>query len=571
MTDGNNAQASVEGRDSTSKYVRQLKAWHRRTVVAGVDHAALLDRANAEGGWSARFAFMIAMSAGIAILGMLLSSPAVVIGAMLISPLMAPIVNAGFSLATFDWPTVRSSLLALAAGTLLAIGFTALLVLASPLQDLTSEILARTRPNLFDLLVAIFSALAGGYATVRGRGETIVGVALATSLMPPLAAVGYGLATWNMAVAGGAFALFLTNFIAIALCMALVARFYGFGAFLTPRQTQRQAFALLVVLVALAVPLGFSLRQIAWEAWATRTIRNAVAQEFGHNSRIVALDPDFAGGKLVVRATVLSDRLHSKATADLERRLGTTLRRPVRMQLSQVLVNQGGAQAELNRARAAEAGSSTAARLAQADLAVRLQFVAGVPASAITVDSAARRALVAVGRDRQIPELFLLEQRLREENPDWDVQLTVPTMALPPILFEDGSAELDARAQAQIKSYLWALQSWGMNGIVLAGGRASNEPQRLAAARMDAVAPLFEACGYRVEERAARALDRREESELGRSALRRVEVSPRDVVAGPGEESAPENAQACLLPRGGGNASDPAPAEDQTAGVSKAA
>ncbi|MGO8433453.1 DUF389 domain-containing protein, partial [Rhizobium johnstonii] len=92
---------------------------------------------------------------------------------------------------------------ALAGGALLGVAFAALIVLVSPLKEPTAEILSRTRPNLFDLLVALFAALAGSFAIIRGRGETITGVAIATALMPPLATVGYGLATWNMAVLGG--------------------------------------------------------------------------------------------------------------------------------------------------------------------------------------------------------------------------------------------------------------------------------------------------------------------------------------------------------------------------------
>jgi uncharacterized hydrophobic protein (TIGR00271 family) len=146
---------------------------------------------------------MVMMSAGIAVLGLLLSSPAVVIGAMLISPLMSPILGLGFSLALFNFAEMRRSMIALAVGAAAAILFTALIVTISPLQAPTSEIIARTRPNLFDLPVALFASLAGSFAIIRGRGDTIVGVAIATALMPPLAVVGSGLATWNMAVLGG--------------------------------------------------------------------------------------------------------------------------------------------------------------------------------------------------------------------------------------------------------------------------------------------------------------------------------------------------------------------------------
>src|SRR3546814_10449905 len=102
---------------------------------------------------------MTAMSGGIAILGLLLSSPAVVIGAMLLSPLMGPIMGLGFALAIGDYRWLKESARSLAWGTLMAVALCALIVFLSPIQTVTSEIAARTRPNLFDLLVALFSEI----------------------------------------------------------------------------------------------------------------------------------------------------------------------------------------------------------------------------------------------------------------------------------------------------------------------------------------------------------------------------------------------------------------------------
>jgi uncharacterized hydrophobic protein (TIGR00271 family) len=181
---------------------------------------------------------------------------------MLISPLMSPILGFGFSLALFDFAELRRSLKALAIGAAAAVAFTALIVTISPLQAPTAEIVARTRPNLFDLAVALFAALAGSFAIIRGRGETIVGVAIATALMPPLAVVGYGIATHNLPVGAGALALFVTNFITIALSATAMARFYGFGHHLSRRQGWMQTIVLVFVFVALAVPLGISLNRI---------------------------------------------------------------------------------------------------------------------------------------------------------------------------------------------------------------------------------------------------------------------------------------------------------------------
>jgi len=233
-----------------------LYRWWRRSIVGSVDHESVVERIIEDSGWSPRYAFMTMMSAGIAVLGLLLSSPAVVIGAMLISPLMSPILGLGFSLALFDFAEMRRSMTALAIGALAAVGFTVIIVIASPLKDTTAEILARTRPNLFDMLVALFSALAGTFAIIRGRGETIVGVAIATALMPPLAVVGYGIATWNFPVITGASALFVTNFVTIALAAMILARFYGFGHALSSRQSLAQTLLLLAVFVAMAVFLN---------------------------------------------------------------------------------------------------------------------------------------------------------------------------------------------------------------------------------------------------------------------------------------------------------------------------
>ena len=270
-----------------------LYRWWRTSIVRSVNQKEVLARVIEDSGWSPRYIFMTMMSAGIAVLGLLLSSPAVVIGAMLISPLMSPILGLGFSLALFDFAEARRSLTALLIGILAAIAFTVVIVVASPLQATTAEILSRTRPSLFDLLVALFAALAGTFAVIRGRGETIVGVAIATALMPPLAVVGYGIATWNMPVLAGSTALFVTNFVTIALAAMILARFYGFGHFLSHRQSWAQTVLLFAMFVVMAVPLAISLEQIAREALITNQVRNTLSQRFGANARVTQLEIDF--------------------------------------------------------------------------------------------------------------------------------------------------------------------------------------------------------------------------------------------------------------------------------------
>ena len=202
---------------SPAAWLRWARQWRQNQLVQTCDRVDVLDHVHDNGKLGPRYAFMTVMACGIAILGLLQNSAAVIIGAMLISPLMGPIVELGMGLATFDLRTIRGALKTLAVGIALALAIAMAIVWLSPLKEATGEILARTQPTFFDLLVAVFSGLAGAYATVTRKGETIVGVAIATALMPPLAVVGYGLAVANWNVAGGAAFLFMTNLLAIAL------------------------------------------------------------------------------------------------------------------------------------------------------------------------------------------------------------------------------------------------------------------------------------------------------------------------------------------------------------------
>jgi len=289
--------------------------WWNRVVVGSVDHGAVLARVHADTGFSGRYAFLVVIAVMISILGLLLPSSAVLIGAMLISPLMMPIIGLGFGLATFDLAEIRRAGFALAAGAVIAVVLSAGFVALSPVQTVTSEIAGRTKPNLFDLLVALLSALAGGYALIRGRGETVVGVAIAIALMPPLAVVGFGIATWNATVAGGALLLFFTNLVTIALTAALMARLYGFGGHLSPAQTRLQGLLILTGLAALAVPLAFALKQIAWEALAQRQIQSAIRASFPREARISQLDIDFGRRPERVRAVIFTPGYRKQADA----------------------------------------------------------------------------------------------------------------------------------------------------------------------------------------------------------------------------------------------------------------
>jgi uncharacterized hydrophobic protein (TIGR00271 family) len=297
------AIASVQTRVATALGVSRAR--RTETVVAMLDSNAR----RAPGYWLQLF-----LATGIATLGLALNSTAVVIGGMLVSPLMGPIVELGMGFA------VGSSLLVIrafirvllsAAGVIIA---AALMTLAFPFHELTTEIAARTSPTLLDLLVAVFCALAAAYTTVRQTADTTAaaaGTAIGIALVPPLCVVGYGVGTSSRAIASGAGLLFTANFSAILLVAVLSFLMLGYNEveaaalehdyLETPStRTDRaaaRAHALLrhlfgsrygmamrlfipaVFLGGVAVPLSHALDEVAWKVRVGEAIRRILDSE----------------------------------------------------------------------------------------------------------------------------------------------------------------------------------------------------------------------------------------------------------------------------------------------------
>lgn len=405
-----------------------IARWWQARVVGDVHHAQVVEKVAEESGWTGPYAFAIVISAGISILGLLLPSTAVLIGAMLISPLMMPIIGLGFGIATFDLDEMRRAAVALVAGSVIAIVLSAGFVALSPIQSVTSEIAIRTRPNLFDLLVALLSALAGGYALIRERSTTVVGVAIAIALMPPLAVVGFGLATQNWTVLLGSGLLFLTNAVTIALTVAVVARLYGFGAHLSPAQTRLQGTVIVLGLAALALPLGLALKQIATESLARRAIREAVLSPFGEGARVSQLDIDFDRSPVVVRAAVLTPKLSASADREALDRARGAVAMPLDLHIDQLRIGLEQGAGDAAQVAAAQPNRVDAVTSARAAVADRVALAAGVSPDALTVDTVARRV---IGTLAPLPgateETYAaLAERAAAAAPGWAVSLAAP-------------------------------------------------------------------------------------------------------------------------------------------------
>ena len=170
-----------------------------------------------------RFYVMVIISNLIAVLGLVANSPAVIIGAMLVAPLMTPIFGISLALVRGNSHLLFRSIVAEVQGVGLAILLSFLFGLLPLAIEPTSEMLARTQPNLLDLLVAVFAGLAGAYAMVDERiSPSLPGVAIATAIVPPLANTGLCLAVGEYWGGLGSFSLFLANFLSILLAASVV-------------------------------------------------------------------------------------------------------------------------------------------------------------------------------------------------------------------------------------------------------------------------------------------------------------------------------------------------------------
>ena len=209
---------------------------------------------------------MVAAATAIATLGLLQDSPAVVIGAMLVAPLMTPIVGCGLGLAQANYLLFRTAANAIFWGFLVTLAVSFSLAWMIPGRQLTAQVLARSNPDLLDLLIALSSAIAAAYALARpSLVGAIAGVAIATALVPPLSCIGIALAYGQTLIAKGATLLFLTNMIAIVAGAAGTFRLLGVTGSHTEATGRRWVIRIVCMLgicvLLLLYPLGRSLEE----------------------------------------------------------------------------------------------------------------------------------------------------------------------------------------------------------------------------------------------------------------------------------------------------------------------
>jgi uncharacterized hydrophobic protein (TIGR00271 family) len=286
------------------------------------------------------FFIMMGLSTAIATFGLLQNSSAVIIGAMLVAPLFTPILALSLAIVQGDMPFFRLAVESSIKGVALSIGLALVLTSLSPLTQLTNEILVRSQPNMFDLLIALASGMAGAYAIAREDVATsLPGVAIAAALVPPLSVIGIGLAQGDLVIAGGSTLLFLTNLVAIVLSGVITLTLLGFLPRKRGQQDARLRWAFMIALLSLAlilIPLvSISTQTLHELTTEQKVVRLLEEQAETHNLLINSYDIDFDRASLEVSIQILAAEKPPADFADtLREEIETISGEPVSLNLT---------------------------------------------------------------------------------------------------------------------------------------------------------------------------------------------------------------------------------------------
>jgi uncharacterized hydrophobic protein (TIGR00271 family) len=260
------------------------------------------------------------LSTFIATLGLFSNSSPVIIGAMILAPLMAPIISLSMGVLRQDQQLVRYSLKSIGLGLLLGYFCAVLITLVTPLHILNVEIMARTRPNLLDLGVAVGSGIAGAYAHSKKEvAQTLAGVAIAVALVPPLAVSGIGLGWLDWSVFSGALLLLTTNLAGMVLAAALTFLFLGFSPF---RLARKGLLVSLILVIVVSAPLAFGFSRMVQE---TKIVRHLSGHRIDNmilrNVEVRQVNPLRISLRIVAESPMTEDEL-GEVKREIESLLG---------------------------------------------------------------------------------------------------------------------------------------------------------------------------------------------------------------------------------------------------------
>lgn len=261
----------------------------------------------------------------VASLGLNTNSTAVIIGAMLISPLMGPIIGFGMALGIYDFELLKKSLRNLALATLFSVLASAIYFFITPIAESGSELLGRTQPTVYDVLIALFGGAAGMIAiSTRSKGQVIPGVAIATALMPPLCTAGYGIGTGQWHFFFGAFYLYLINSVFIALATYLIVRLFRFPAkaFKNAQWGQKVHRIIWIIIIGTIAPAAYLTVGLVRDSLRANSAHKFVDTEFkSYNVQVVKYKYERKDGVNNLDVVLLGNPLEREQIDSLEARL----------------------------------------------------------------------------------------------------------------------------------------------------------------------------------------------------------------------------------------------------------
>ena len=261
--------------------------------------------------------------------GLNVNSTAVIIGAMLVSPVMGPILGIGMAIGITDRDLLRKSLVNFGVMVIISLIFSTLYFLISPLNDARSELLARTSPTIFDVIIAFFGGAAGIIATSRKEQSftVISGVAIATALMPPLCTAGYGLATGQFQYFLGAFYLFFINSFFISLATFIMVRYLHFPyvQYLDPHQRRLvkrtiTIFAILVIVPSIFMAINV-IRESRFQYQANKFVKEIQLTDMFEDTQVLSAENEFHRNGSCIQLSLFGRALSPDEISQLQNKL----------------------------------------------------------------------------------------------------------------------------------------------------------------------------------------------------------------------------------------------------------
>ena len=323
-----------------SQYIKPLSRKRKEEIIETI-------RKGSSPGFD--YFFLVILSGAIATLGLINNSPAVIIGAMLVAPLMSPILGVGLGSITADAKLARASATALIRGAILSIILSTLLTLSNvylpfvpSLIEIPHEVLSRTQPTPNDLIIALAGGLAAAYSMAQPHlSAALPGVAIATALMPPLSTIGIGIALGRWDIAGGATLLFFTNAVTIAFAATLVFFIEGFVPRLQSENGKLPKSLLIAGLLTalLLIPLTILGARLVSQAQENRVISNIIETEISEirNAEIEEINVVRSDNEIQLDITVRSSTpLNYSQVVTIQQALVTRLNKPVSLVVNQI-------------------------------------------------------------------------------------------------------------------------------------------------------------------------------------------------------------------------------------------